>query len=153
MITFLFLQVFVFITISKFGALNCALIGLARKMLSLLLSFILYGHTLNAFQTVGLALSLTAMIANFYEKGGSKKGHDSKDAKEAKPQEKQHLLAPEQDVELQEFQEEIPINPHAKHDKENMTYMHGMENPSEVDLLGLDIDEEPERPAPYSDKR
>lgn len=59
---------FVFVTISKFGALNCALIGLARKMLSLLLSFVLYGHTLNAFQTVGLALSLTAMIANFYEK-------------------------------------------------------------------------------------
>jgi UDP-galactose transporter B1 len=61
-------QVFVFITISKFGALNCALIGLGRKMLSLLLSFLLYGHTMNAFQTVGLALSLIAMIANFYEK-------------------------------------------------------------------------------------
>jgi hypothetical protein len=62
------LQVFVFVTISKFGALNCALIGLGRKILSLMLSFILYGHTMNAFQTVGLALSLAAMIANFYEK-------------------------------------------------------------------------------------
>ena len=40
-------QVFVFVTISKFGALNCALIGLGRKILSLLLSFILYGHSLN----------------------------------------------------------------------------------------------------------
>ena len=57
-----------FVTISKFGALNCALIGLGRKMLSLMLSFLLYGHTLNAFQTVGLALSLIAMIANFWEK-------------------------------------------------------------------------------------
>lgn len=66
-------QVFVFVTISKFGALNCALIGLGRKMLSLLLSFIFYGHTMNAFQTVGLTLSLAAMIANFYEKGGAKK--------------------------------------------------------------------------------
>ena len=37
-------------------------------MLSLLLSFILYGHTMNAIQTVGLSLSLIAMIANFYEK-------------------------------------------------------------------------------------
>jgi drug/metabolite transporter (DMT)-like permease len=63
--------VFVFITISKFGALNCALIGLGRKMLSLLLSFLLYGHTLNAFQTVGLTLSLAAMIANFWEKVSS----------------------------------------------------------------------------------
>ena len=61
-------QVFVFVTIAKFGALNCALIGLGRKMLSLLLSFVLYGHTLNAIQTVGLTLSLVAMIANFYEK-------------------------------------------------------------------------------------
>jgi UAA transporter family len=64
----IFTQVFVFVTISKFGALNCALIGLGRKMLSLLLSFILYGHTMNAIQTVGLSLSLVAMIANFYEK-------------------------------------------------------------------------------------
>ena len=65
-------QVFVFVTISKFGALNCALIGLIRKILSLILSFMLYGHTMNAFQTIGLALSLSAMIANFYEKGGKK---------------------------------------------------------------------------------
>ena len=62
------LQVFVFVTISKFGALNCALIGLGRKMLSLLLSFILYNHTMNAIQMVGLSLSLLAMVANFYEK-------------------------------------------------------------------------------------
>ena len=57
-----------FLTISKFGALNCALIGLGRKILSLLLSFVLYGHVLNASQMVGLALSLAAMVANFYEK-------------------------------------------------------------------------------------
>ncbi len=61
-------QVFVFVTISKFGALNCALIGLGRKMLSLLLSFVLYGHAMNVFQGLGLFLSLTAMVANFYEK-------------------------------------------------------------------------------------
>jgi drug/metabolite transporter (DMT)-like permease len=60
--------VFVFLTISKFGALNCALIGLGRKILSLLLSFVLYAHVLNASQMVGLALSLAAMVANFYEK-------------------------------------------------------------------------------------
>ena len=69
-------QVFVFLTISKFGALNCALIGLFRKMLSLILSLILFGHSLNAIQTVGLALSLTAMIANFYDKGSKKKKNE-----------------------------------------------------------------------------
>jgi UDP-galactose transporter B1 len=60
--------VFVFVTIAKFGALNCALIGLCRKMLSLILSFVLYGHSINAIQTVGLGLAIAAMIANFYEK-------------------------------------------------------------------------------------
>jgi hypothetical protein len=55
-------------TIEKFGALKCAMLGLLRKMLSLILSFVLYGHTLNAPQTVGLALSLAAMIAFFFEK-------------------------------------------------------------------------------------
>jgi solute carrier family 35 (UDP-galactose transporter), member B1 len=69
-------QVFVFVTISKFGALNSALIGLIRKILSLVLSFILYGHTMNAMQTIGLALSITSMIANFYDKGGGKKKSD-----------------------------------------------------------------------------
>lgn len=71
-------QVFVFITISKFGALNCALIGLIRKMLSLVLSIVLYGHQLNGIQSVGLGLAIVAMVANFYEKGdGGKKsgGH------------------------------------------------------------------------------
>lgn len=71
-------QVFVFLTISKFGALNCALIGLGRKLLSLLLSFILYGHHLNGFQAVGLTLALAAMISNFMEKGG-KKGSGKKE--------------------------------------------------------------------------
>jgi EamA domain-containing membrane protein RarD len=50
--------------------LNCALIGLIRKMLSLVLSFVLYGHTINAIQTVGLTLAIVAMVANFWEKVG-----------------------------------------------------------------------------------
>jgi len=65
-------QVFVFVTISKFGALNSALIGLVRKILSLVLSFVLYGHVMNGIQSLGLMLAITSMIANFYEKGGKK---------------------------------------------------------------------------------
>lgn len=87
-------QIFLFITISKFGALNCALLGLLRKMLSLVLSFILYGHTLNASQTVGLLLSIVAMIANFYEKGGKSHGKKAEkgDRQEAPADEKVPLL-------------------------------------------------------------
>lgn len=103
-------------------------------MLSLVLSFILYGHSLNAFQTVGLALSLAAMIANFYEKGGGKhKGTDSKDKKEALPQEKQHLLGPDQ-----ENSDDLETN--------NVELVKAVERPSEVDLVSLEM-----RPEPYSD--
>ena len=88
-------QVFVFITIAKFGALNCALIGLGRKMLSLLLSFVLYNHSMNSLQVVGLTLSLAAMIANFKGKSGGKEGRKAEadaDKKEAPPDEKVGLL-------------------------------------------------------------
>ena len=69
-------QSFAFLTISKFGALNCSLIGLVRKILSLLLSFVLYNHKLNILQSIGLFFSIGAMIANFAEKngGGSEDG-------------------------------------------------------------------------------
>jgi len=99
-------QVFVFMTIAKFGALNCALIGLVRKILSLLLSFVLYGHTLNAFQTIGLVLSLVAMISNFYEKGGGgghggHGGHGKKasegDRKEAVAEERVPLMVEDEE--------------------------------------------------------
>ena len=67
-------QSFAFLTISKFGALNCSVIGLVRKILSLLLSFLLYSHRLNGLQSIGLFFSIGAMIANFYEKGGAEDG-------------------------------------------------------------------------------
>ena len=44
-------------------------------MLSLVLSFVLYGHVLNTIQSIGLLLAVIAMIANFYDKGGKKGGH------------------------------------------------------------------------------
>jgi UDP-galactose transporter B1 len=64
-------QVFVFLTISKFGALNCALIGLGRKILSLVLSFLAFGHVLNIWQSIGLMLALLAMIFHFLERVSS----------------------------------------------------------------------------------
>ncbi len=91
-------QVFVFLTISKFGALNCALIGLGRKMLTLLLSFLLYGHDLNGMQIVGLALSIAAMVANFFEKGGNKHKANDKD-KQIAPEEEQVSLLTDNDNE------------------------------------------------------
>jgi len=67
-------QVFIFVTISKFGALTCSIIGLARKVTTLVASIYFYGHTLNSTQVFGLGLCISAMVANFAGKKG-KGGH------------------------------------------------------------------------------
>lgn len=68
-------QVFIFVTISKFGALTCSIIGLARKITTLLASFAVYGHYVNGIQISGLCVSVTAMVMNFLGKKNSKGGH------------------------------------------------------------------------------
>lgn len=61
-------QVFIFITISKFGALTCSIIGLARKVTTLVASIYFYGHHLNGIQFSGLVLSIVSMVMNFWGK-------------------------------------------------------------------------------------
>jgi hypothetical protein len=61
--------VFTFLTIYKFGAVNCAVIGLIRKIVSLLLSFAIYKHSLDWTQGLGLVCAISAMVLNFCEKG------------------------------------------------------------------------------------
>jgi UDP-galactose transporter B1 len=65
-------QVFIFVTISKFGALTCSIIGLARKIVTLLASIYIYGHKLNFVQGLGVTIAFGAMIYDFL--GGKKKG-------------------------------------------------------------------------------
>jgi len=68
-------QIFIFVTIAKFGALTCSIIGLARKVTTLVASIYFYGHSLNAVQFTGLAVSVGAMIANFWGKKKGGHGH------------------------------------------------------------------------------
>jgi UDP-galactose transporter B1 len=65
-------QVFIFVTIAKFGALTCSIIGLARKITTLVFSIWYFGHYLNGIQVLGLAISVGSMVMNFM--GKSKKG-------------------------------------------------------------------------------
>jgi len=67
-------QVFIFVTISKFGALTCSIIGLARKVTTLVASIYFYGHHLNSVQAVGLVVSVGAMVQDFFGKKGKKGG-------------------------------------------------------------------------------
>lgn len=69
-------QVFIFVTIAKFGALTCAIIGLARKVATLVASIYFYGHSLSKIQAVGLLISIGAMVNDFFgKKGGGGHGH------------------------------------------------------------------------------
>ena len=70
-------QVFIFVTISKFGALTCSIIGLARKVATLVASIYFYGHVLNKTQMFGLVVCIGSMVANF---GGKKGGHGHGDS-------------------------------------------------------------------------
>lgn len=72
-------QVFIFVTIAKFGALTCSIIGLSRKVTTLVASIYIYGHVLNAVQATGLVISVGAMVMNFWGKKGNKKSHGGHD--------------------------------------------------------------------------
>lgn len=61
-------QIFIFVTISKFGALACSIIGLVRNITTLLVSICVYKHEINMLQKTGLLISVSAMIMNFWEK-------------------------------------------------------------------------------------
>ncbi|KAL4105664.1 hypothetical protein PRIC1_003724 [Phytophthora ramorum] len=58
-------QAFIFFTISKFGALTTAIIGTCRKVLSIVLSVVLFGHVLSMEQSVGLGLSFAGIGLNW----------------------------------------------------------------------------------------
>ena len=90
-------QVFIFVTIAKFGALTCAIIGLARKVTTLVASIYFYGHHLNWIQTLGLVVSVGAMVGDFFGKKGGKEGHGAGHApatfKDAPTEEQQPMLS------------------------------------------------------------
>lgn len=74
--TFSIISFFSFaVTISKFGALTCSIIGLARKVTTLVASIYFYGHHLNGVQITGLVICITSMVMNFMGKKGKGGGH------------------------------------------------------------------------------
>jgi solute carrier family 35 (UDP-galactose transporter), member B1 len=88
-------QVFIFVTIAKFGALTCSIIGLARKVTTLVASIYFYGHHLNGVQFTGLALSVASMVINFLGKQKKKKAAPSVPV----PEEMEKMLSADEDTE------------------------------------------------------
>mmetsp|Transcript_22281 Transcript_22281/g.68777 ORF Transcript_22281/g.68777 Transcript_22281/m.68777 type:complete len:375 (-) Transcript_22281:24-1148(-) len=66
-------QVFIFVTIARFGALTCSLIGLGRKIVTLIVSIIVYQHPVDTQQGLGLSMAIGAMVYNFADKGAKRK--------------------------------------------------------------------------------
>jgi solute carrier family 35 (UDP-galactose transporter), member B1 len=93
-------QVFIFVTIAKFGALTCSIIGLARKVTTLVASIYFYGHTLNSVQFIGLLISIGSMVMDFCGKKGGSHGHGSQPGsvhKNTVPEEMERMLQDEED--------------------------------------------------------
>jgi solute carrier family 35 (UDP-galactose transporter), member B1 len=80
-------QVFIFVTIAKFGALTCSIIGLARKVVTLVASIYFYGHHLNSIQFLGLAISVASMVLDFMGKKKKGSGGHHSPPPEAAPEE------------------------------------------------------------------
>jgi UDP-galactose transporter B1 len=106
-------QVFIFVTIAKFGALTCSIIGLARKITTLLASIYFYGHHLNGIQVSGLVVSVTSMVMNFMSKTKSKKGghghgsHEQQAKEEENDEEMRKILAEYHDEEEEDGDVEL----------------------------------------------
>jgi solute carrier family 35 (UDP-galactose transporter), member B1 len=85
-------QVFIFVTISKFGALTCSIIGLARKVATLVASIYVYGHVLNGIQFTGLAICITSMIMNFWKREPKHKHKPIVEERDPLPEEMRQML-------------------------------------------------------------
>ncbi len=75
-------QIFIFITISQFGALTLSIITTTRKFFTILASSIFYGHIMNQYQWIGVFgvfFGLSIEIYNKYEKHSQKKRKSSAD--------------------------------------------------------------------------
>lgn len=95
-------QVFIFVTISKFGALTCSIMGLARKIATLVASIFFYGHSLNGVQCTGLIVAVASMVMNFWSKSGGGGGHSLGQPEEPTDEIRKMLVEPHHDGEDEE---------------------------------------------------
>lgn len=57
-------QACIFLTINEFGALTTSVVGSTRKVISIVLSVILFGHILTVYQVGGLAIGCVGLVVN-----------------------------------------------------------------------------------------
>ena len=73
-------QNFIFFTIKEFGSLTCQTITLTRKAVQILLSVILFGHTISTIQWVGCGIVFLGLGGNMYSKELSKRARTKTEA-------------------------------------------------------------------------
>jgi UDP-galactose transporter B1 len=126
-------QAFIFFTISKFGALTTSIIGTCRKVLSIVLSVILFGHILSLKQFVGLGIAFVGISFNWirFEKCFKRKQHAHSDS-EDEPE--------EEAVELLDATEEAPLNSSEEQEDQFLTVEKTKERIQDPELLrGLEL--------------
>lgn len=102
-------QAFIFFTISKFGALTTSIIGTCRKVLSIVLSVILFGHVLSRDQTIGLAVAFLGIGLNWARIEACEKKKMKTKEQEVKDAEAEDLLdASDDTVDSEESEEDLP---------------------------------------------
>ncbi|TMW62810.1 hypothetical protein Poli38472_005428 [Pythium oligandrum] len=114
-------QAFIFFTISKFGALTTSIIGTCRKVLSIVLSVILFGHVLSAEQSIGLAVAFVGIGLNWARCQMCSKKPAKKEQEETKDLEAEELLEASDDTADSEGSDDdmSPIN----HDRSDLRAM------------------------------
>ena len=64
--TFYFFQLFIFYTISEFGAVVFVIISTLRQMMAIVISTLLYGHTITAIGILGILLVFGAIYLKVF---------------------------------------------------------------------------------------
>jgi len=77
-------QNFIFFTIKEFGSLTCQTMTLTRKAVQILLSVLLFGHTISSIQWVGCGIVFFGLAGNMYSKEINRRNKKAAEVKEAK---------------------------------------------------------------------
>lgn len=67
-------QLFIFYTIGQFGAAVFTIIMTLRQAIAILLSCLLYGHTVTVVGGLGVAVVFTALLLRVYARGRKQRG-------------------------------------------------------------------------------
>ncbi|KAF0719902.1 Aste57867_699 [Aphanomyces stellatus] len=101
-------QMFIFLMISRFGALMTSVAGTARKILTICLSIAYFGHVLTAMQYAGLAIAVSGMCVNLLRGSSQSSKPPATSTQEENDDEATALLTDEEEIYERELPDDEP---------------------------------------------